>query len=154
LIQPLGREPAEPSRARWRWSLLRQLIVSVAVSWRVCYARLRAKRYGRRLRKRTISLQISVRGLREDLRTIGVDRDGLLCCSSRPQPLLVLGSASRPWRPPDTYNEGSASTESGLTERYRSGRNGGASKASCPQGHVGSNPTLSANLRSLDHVSY
>ena len=31
------------------------------------------------------------------------------------------------------------------TERYRSGRNGGASKASCPQGHVGSNPTLSAN---------
>ena len=33
-------------------------------------------------------------------------------------------------------------------ERYRSGRNGGASKASCPQGHVGSNPTLSASLRS------
>ena len=29
-------------------------------------------------------------------------------------------------------------------ERYRSGRNGGASKASCPKGHVGSNPTLSA----------
>ena len=31
-----------------------------------------------------------------------------------------------------------------LAERYRSGRNGRASKACCPQGHVGSNPTLSA----------
>ena len=29
-------------------------------------------------------------------------------------------------------------------ERYRSGRNGRASKACCPKGHVGSNPTLSA----------
>ena len=29
-------------------------------------------------------------------------------------------------------------------ERYRSGCNGIASKAICPQGHVGSNPTLSA----------
>ncbi len=34
-------------------------------------------------------------------------------------------------------------------ERYRSGRNGGASKASCPQGHVGSNPTLSAIINSF-----
>ena len=34
-------------------------------------------------------------------------------------------------------------------ERYRSGRNGGASKASCPKGHVGSNPTLSAKSRSF-----
>jgi hypothetical protein len=43
---------------------------------------------------------------------------------------------------------GGAPRENKITERYRSGRNGGASKASCPKGHVGSNPTLSARLRS------
>jgi predicted amidohydrolase YtcJ len=41
-----------------------------------------------------------------------------------------------------------------VTERYRSGRNGGASKASCPKGHVGSNPTLSANLSPFEPTAY
>ena len=31
-------------------------------------------------------------------------------------------------------------------ERYRSGRNGADSKSVCAQAHVGSNPTLSANI--------
>jgi hypothetical protein len=41
-----------------------------------------------------------------------------------------------------------------VLERYRSGRNGGASKASCPKGHVGSNPTLSAKLSSFESRRY
>ena len=36
------------------------------------------------------------------------------------------------------------------TERYRSGHNEAVLKTVCPQGHVGSNPTLSAHLKKFE----
>ena len=54
---------------------------------------------------------------------------------------------------PAFHSSSPARTAHASSERYRSGRNGGASKASCPKGHVGSNPTLSANkVRQLNRL--
>ena len=50
-----------------------------------------------------------------------------------------------------------AADKSAVTERYRSGHNEAVLKTVCPEGRVGSNPTLSAGVlapRSIDAILY